>query len=139
MSDQQNDTRQQLFAERLATIEANNEYQKQSLKQISQTLERVVETQAKLANQQEAINTLSDDLSYLRKTVGEQETTIRIISMKLEKAIQEIDSNKAQIGDLRGRVLRNETITKQVAWVFTAVLAPLAIYTAQSLISMFVG
>lgn len=130
--------RHEILAERLATIEANNEHQRTALAHISQTLERVVETQAKLANQQEAISTLAEDLSYLRKTVSEQETTIRILTIKLDGTQEQVAKNKDEITKMRDRVLRNEQFTKQATWAFTAVVTPIAIYVAQSLVTLFV-
>jgi len=129
-------TRNQLFAERLATIEASNDHQRQSLSQISKTLERVVETQAKLANQHESITTLAREMSELRSLTAEQETAIRILSMKQDKALDEFEKYKAKTNDLENRLDKNESFLKQLKWTLTIVLTPVLIYVGEKLIGL---
>lgn len=134
--------RHELFAERLATVEVSNEFQKATLKEISQTLKGVVETQAKLANQKEELSTLNADLRILRETVARQETEIRLMEMRLLKATKASEDVDAQIEKLKTQAIQTKAFTRQVAWTFTFIVAPIVLWllhNAYSYISPVIG
>lgn len=123
--------RHELFAERLATVEVSNEFQKSTLKEISQTLKGVVETQAKLANQKEEISSMNNDIRVLRSQAAKQETDIRLLEMTLNKTVKSVEDCADEIDKLKVRVGKNETFTRQATYVITAIGIPFVIWLAQ--------
>lgn len=130
-------SKQQLFAERLATIEANSEFQKSTLAEITKTLNKVVETQASLAAQQTTIESLINDGKSIRKIIADQETEIRMCKMTHATLTDEVTKTVKEIEELKGKVYKNETFTKQATWIIMFVCTPLMLYVAQQLISTF--
>lgn len=92
-------TKDDLFRERLVMVEQQQKYQKEVLMEVNETLKEVVKTQYVLASQREELDLLKKDNALAHKKLHEYEIERAASKSKIEQYRKEHDALKSTLYD----------------------------------------
>lgn len=113
--------------ERMATLEAENAFNRETLTEISGTLKEVVRTQHILANQKDEIDKLVKVTAAAQEDLHTLQQKSIMTEANLQGATKDIDLLQRTVKALEGSVSDNHHFVKTMSKVLTVVVTPVII------------
>lgn len=113
--------------ERVASLEAANEFNKESLQEISATLKEVVKTQSMLANQRDEILKIAESVRKLSNLVHDHDKDIANLTYRLHQAEIEAKQTSELLQQTRDESRANTRILRIAVGVISTAMVPLGI------------
>lgn len=118
---------EQNLRERMASLEATNNFHRETLNDISVSLKEVVKTQHVLANQRDEIYKLINVVGEVQKEIVDIKQRSFESSYKVNENREEIAELKVKIKEMNSAVTENTNFVKTVAKIITFIGIPLII------------
>jgi len=114
------------ISERVASLEAANEFNKESLQEISNTLKEVVKTQTLLANQRDELLKISDSVSQIAEMLHRHDKELSNIKYRLAETEKELGRIKDELKATQQEASNNAKTLKIAIGGLTSVVIPTA-------------
>lgn len=113
--------------ERVASLEAANEFNKESLQEISNTLKEVVKTQALLANQRDEMLKIAESIRELSALVHDHDKSMSNISYRTQELEVKVKSLDTGLDETKSEAKSNTKSLRIAVGVLTTIVIPLSI------------
>lgn len=124
----------QSLRERLASLEATNDFHRETLNDISTSMKEVVKTQHVLANQKDEIHKLVRHMTEVQAELSKTKQDLFEIGFKAQTAAKQISELKSKHDAMANEVESNSFVVKFISIIATTIIVPMAIAIAMQYI-----
>lgn len=116
-----------IINERIKSLEVSNEYHREALNEISNTLKEVVKIQSMLASQREEIVKIAQSIDSITRSLHDHDIRLGQSKMTLEEIRKDFDQLNSDFNETKQKADNNARFTKLVTGIVTLVGVPLVI------------